>query len=112
MKEEILDRYMQAGAAAKKILEAGARKIQADVSLLEVADFVENSILEEGFGIAFPVNISLNEAAAHDTPSPGDQRVFANGDIVKLDIGSTLTGHADTACTVDLGDQPLLCEAS
>ena len=113
MKEEILDRYMQAGAAAKKILEAGARKIQADVSLLEVADFVENSILEEGFGIAFPVNISLNEAAAHDTPSPGDQRVFANGDIVKLDIGVHLDGYiADTACTVDLGDQPLLCEAS
>jgi len=113
MKEEILDRYMQAGAAAKKILEAGARKIQADVSLLEVADFVEDSILDEGFGIAFPVNISLNEAAAHDTPSPGDQRVFTTGDIVKLDIGVHLDGYiADTACTVDLGDQPLLCEAS
>lgn len=113
MKEEIFDRYMQAGAAAKKILAAGARKIQADVSLLEVADFVEDSILDEGFGIAFPVNISLNEAAAHDTPSPGDQRVFTTGDIVKLDIGVHLDGYiADTACTVDLGDQPLLCEAS
>lgn len=113
MKEEIFDRYMQAGAAAKKILTEGAQRIQADASLLEVADFVEGSILDEGFGIAFPVNISLNEAAAHDTPSPGDSRVFAEGDMVKLDIGVHLDGYiADTACTVDLGNQPLLCEAS
>ena len=78
-----------------------------------MADFVENSILEAGFGIAFPVNISLNEAAAHDTPSPDDTRTFAKGDMVKLDLGVHLDGYiADTACTVDLGDQPLLCEAS
>lgn len=113
MKEEIFDRYMQAGAAAKKILCEGAERIRVGASLLEVAEFVENSILDEGFGIAFPVNISLNEAAAHDTPSPDDTRTFAKGDMVKLDLGVHLDGYiADTACTVDLGDQPLLCEAS
>lgn len=113
MKEEIFDRYMQAGAAAKKILSEGAQRIQVGASLLDVADFVENSILEAGFGIAFPVNISLNEAAAHDTPSPDDTRTFAEGDMVKLDLGVHLDGYiADTACTVDLGDLPLLCEAS
>lgn len=104
---------MQAGAAAKKILSEGAQRIQVGASLLDVADFVENSILEAGFGIAFPVNISLNEAAAHDTPSPDDTRTFAKGDMVKLDLGVHLDGYiADTACTVDLGDLPLLCEAS
>ncbi len=104
---------MQAGAAAKKILCEGAERIRVGASLLEVAEFVENSILDEGFGIAFPVNISLNEAAAHDTPSPDDTRTFAKGDMVKLDLGVHLDGYiADTACTVDLGDQPLLCEAS
>ena len=104
---------MQAGAAAKKILAAGAARIRPDIPLLEVGTFVEDMILEEGFGIAFPVNISLNEAAAHDTPSQGDTRVFAPGDMVKLDIGVHLDGYiADTACTVDLGNQPVLCEAS
>ncbi|HOJ97259.1 MAG TPA: type II methionyl aminopeptidase [Methanospirillum sp.] len=113
MKEEISDRYMQAGAAAKKILTAGAGRIQVGTLLCDVADFVEGMILDEGFGIAFPVNISLNESAAHDTPSPDDTRVFAEGDMVKLDIGVHLDGYiADTACTVDLGNQPLLCEAS
>lgn len=113
MKEEIFDRYMQAGAAAKKILAAGAGRIQVGTSLRDIADFVEGMIQDEGFGIAFPVNISLNESAAHDTPSPDDTRVFAEGDMVKLDIGVHLDGYiADTACTVDLGNQPLLCEAS
>ncbi len=113
MKEEIFDRYMQAGTAAKKILAAGAGRIQAGTSLRDIADFVEGMIQDEGFGIAFPVNISLNESAAHDTPSPDDTRVFAEGDMVKLDIGVHLDGYiADTACTVDLGNQPLLCEAS
>jgi len=113
VKEEIFDRYMQAGTAAKKILAAGAGRIQAGTSLRDIADFVEGMIQDEGFGIAFPVNISLNESAAHDTPSPDDTRVFAEGDMVKLDIGVHLDGYiADTACTVDLGNQPLLCEAS
>lgn len=113
MKEEIFDRYIQAGAAAKKILSRGADLIKPDITLIEVATFVEDMIQNEGFGVAFPVNISLNEAAAHDTPSPDDTRTFAPGDMVKLDIGVHLDGYiADTACTVDLGDQPLLCEAS
>lgn len=104
---------MQAGAAAKKILTAGAERIKIDVPLLEIATFVEDMIQSEGFGVAFPVNISLNEAAAHDTPSPDDTRTFAQGDMIKLDIGVHLDGYiADTACTVDLGDQPILCEAS
>lgn len=113
MKEEIFDRYIQAGTAAKKILTAGADRIKPDVPLIEIGTFVEDMILEQGFGIAFPANISLNEAAAHDTPSPEDTRTFARGDMIKLDIGVHLDGYiADTACTVDLGDQSLLREAS
>jgi len=113
MKEEIYDRYIQAGKAASEILKTGAGLISPDVSLLEVGSKVEEMILDKGFGIAFPVNISLNEAAAHDTPSPDDIRVFQTGDMVKLDLGVHLDGYiADTACTVDLGDQPVLLNAS
>lgn len=113
MKEEVYEQYIQAGKAAKKILTAGAERIQVGESLLEVGTFVEQMIHDEGFGVAFPVNISLNEAAAHDTPSSGDDRVFVDGDMVKLDIGVHLDGYiADTACTVDLGDRQILREAS
>lgn len=82
-------------------------------SLLEVAETVEEEVKNTGLGLAFPVNISLNSDAAHDTPSPSDERVFAEGDMVKLDIGVHCDGYiADTAMTIDLGNQPLLVEAS
>ncbi len=82
-------------------------------SLLLVAETVEEEVKNTGLGLAFPVNISLNSDAAHDTPSPSDERVFAEGDMVKLDIGVHCDGYiADTAMTVDLGNQPLLVEAS
>lgn len=109
----MIDQYKQSGRLAKKILHKGARMIAPGVSLAEVADCVCTMIHDEGAGIAFPPNISLNEAAAHDTAAPSDDRTFAAGDLVKLDIGIHIEGYiADTALTVDLGDNALLVEAS
>jgi len=45
--EEIFDRYMQAGAVAKKILTAGAERIKPGVLLLEIATFVEDCIMRK-----------------------------------------------------------------
>ena len=113
MKEEIFERYIQAGKVASTILKKGADMIRPDASLAETAAQVEQMIIDAGLGVAFPVNISLNESAAHDTPSPEDNRTFRTGDMVKLDLGAHLDGYiADTALTVDLGDQGLLVEAS
>lgn len=113
MNEEIFERYIQAGKVASIILKKGADLIRPDASLAETAAQVEQMIIDAGLGVAFPVNISLNESAAHDTPSPDDNRIFRTGDLVKLDLGAHLDGYiADTALTVDLGDQGLLVEAS
>ena len=104
---------MQAGKVASEILQKGAALIRPGASLVEVACTVEEMVLDAGLGVAFPVNISLNEAAAHDTPSPGDERTFVPGNMVKLDLGVHLDGYiADTAMTIDLGDQSRLVEAS
>lgn len=113
MNEEVFDRYIQAGKGASNILRKGSALIKPDASLAEVATRVEEMIIDAGLLIAFPVNISLNEAAAHDTPSLVDERIFVPGDMVKLDLGVHLDGYiADTAMTVDLGDHGLLVEAS
>ncbi len=113
MNEEVFERYIQAGKAASTILRKGSDLIKPDVSLAETADQVEQMVIDAGLGVAFPVNISLNESAAHDTPSPGDERIFKAGDMVKLDLGAHLDGYiADTAMTIDLGDQKQLVEAS
>lgn len=113
MNEEVFDRYIQAGKGASAILRKGSGLIRPGAALADVGARVEEMVHESGLSVAFPVNISLNEAAAHDTPSPDDERVFAPGDLVKLDLGVHLDGYiADTAMTVDLGDHSLLVEAS
>jgi methionyl aminopeptidase len=116
MEEEIeleLDKYRSAGRILAEVREDAIERIKEGVSLLEVAEFVENSIREKGGEPAFPCNISRNEEAAHATPSMDDKAVFGK-DIVKLDIGTHIDGYiGDSAVTVDLsGDNEGLVRAS
>src|SRR5512138_554701 len=113
MKDEIFDKYREAGIIAAKILQEGAKEIRIGASYLDIVESVESRVKDEGAALAFPLNLSLNEDAAHDTASYGDPRVFARGDVVKLDLGVQLDGYiADTAITIDLGVNSLLVEAS
>ncbi|HWR59680.1 MAG TPA: type II methionyl aminopeptidase [Thermodesulfovibrionales bacterium] len=113
MKEEIFEKYRDAGEIAAKILRRGAKEIREGVSYLEVVESIEVQVSEEGAALAFPLNLSLNEDAAHDTASPCDVRVFSRGDVAKLDLGVQIDGYiADTATTIDLGNNSLLLEAS
>jgi len=113
MNDEILDNYRAAGDISKKILHEGAQAVRIGGSYRELVEFVESRVQEEGAGLAFPLNVSLNEDAAHDTASAGDERVFSKGDVVKLDLGVHIGGYiADTATTVDLGSNTLLLDAS
>ena len=113
MDEEIFENYRQAGALAASVIKKGTQEIRAGASYLDVVGFIEDLVNSEGSGLAFPLNVSLNEDAAHDTASLDDPRVFRKGDIVKLDLGIHVEGYiADTAVTVDLGNNDLLVEAS
>jgi len=113
MNDEIFENYRVAGQIASKILIRSAREIRIGVSYLEVVESIETQVKEEGAELAFPLNLSLNEDAAHDTASPNDARLFARGDVAKLDLGVQIDGYiADTATTVDLGNNALLLEAS
>lgn len=111
--DEVFDTYREAGRIAARILKAGTAMIRPGAAILEVVESVEQMVTDAGAGLAFPLNLSLNEDAAHDTASIGDERLFAGGDVAKFDLGVHLDGYiADTAVTVDLGDHPLLVEAS
>lgn len=113
MNDEILDKYREAGIIAARILRAGAKEIHAGARYLEVVESIESRVAGEGAALAFPLNLSLNEDAAHDTASYGDDRVFVKGDVAKLDLGVHVDGFiADTAMTVDLGNNSLLVDAS
>jgi len=111
--DEVLEQYREAGRIARRILTAGAGMVRPGAGVLETVEAVEAMVLEADAGLAFPLNCSFNEAAAHDTASEDDERVFAAGDLIKLDLGVHLDGYiADTAVTIDLGDHGELVRAA
>ncbi len=101
---EQLNKLRKAGEVAGNARELGMELVHEGGKLYDVAQEVEGYIREHGCGLAFPCNISLNEIAAHYTPSVNDKSVFELGDVVKIDCGAELDGYVgDTAGTVEVG---------
>ena len=112
MESDILENYRKAGRILAKVCREARSKVDVDVPLIEVAEFVEGSIRKEGAEPAFPCNISRDREAAHYTPGPEDDSIFGES-MTKLDIGVHVDGYiADAAITVDLSGHPELVEAS
>jgi methionyl aminopeptidase len=103
MNEEVFDKYMKAGRIAATARDTGADHIKPGVSFSEIVNEIESIITDNGAGIAFPTNISVNHIAAHFTPPKGDGHVFHKGDVVKVDVGAHVDGYiADTAITIEV----------
>jgi len=93
--------YRKAGKIASSIKELIRIIVQPKVKLEEIADQIESKIIELGGKPAFPVNLCMDETAAHDTPIYGDERV-ASG-LLKIDFGVSIEGCiCDVALTIDL----------
>ena len=101
---EALKRYIQAGKIAAEARNFGVSHVKVGGSSLELANAIENLIRERGGACAFPVNIGVNDVAAHYTPSRNDDIRFRHGDVVKIDVGAHVEGFpADTTATVEVG---------
>ncbi|WP_435359437.1 type II methionyl aminopeptidase [Haloarchaeobius sp. DFWS5] len=112
LEAEQYEKHREAGRILAEVRDAAAEMVEVGASHLEVAEWAEDRIRELGGEPAFPVNISVNEEAAHATPSIDDDSTFGE-DMVNLDIGVSIDGWlADTAITVDLSGNPELAEAS
>jgi len=103
MEDDVKEKYLKAGAIAARVRKEGAGMIKPGALLLDVAEFVEDEIRRQGGKPAFPVNLAINNIAAHYTPCSGDDWRFVSGDLVKLDLGVHVDGYiADTALTVEV----------
>lgn len=100
--EQDLESLRKAGQIAGKALTYGKSLIKPGVKLLDVTEKIEKFIENEGGELAFPVNISCNDTAAHYAAKHNDEFVFKD-ELVKLDVGVHINGYiGDTACTIDL----------
>jgi len=101
MDKKIFDSYVKAGVIASEIKKEIIPDIFVDAKLLDIAEKIENMIRDNGGEPAFPVNLSLNEIAAHYTPIKNDPIVIKEKDILKIDLGVHIDGFVcDTAMTV------------
>jgi len=109
---EQYEKHREAGEILAQVRDETAAKVEVGASHLEIAEYAEDRIRELGGKPAFPVNISVDEEAAHATPSIDDDATFGE-EMINLDIGVHVDGWlADTAITVDLSGHDELAEAS
>ena len=105
------ENHREAGEILAQVREEAADRVEVGASHLELAEWTEERIRELGGEPAFPVNISIDEEAAHATPSADDSSTFGE-EMINLDIGVHIDGWlADTAITVDLSGHDDLAEA-
>ncbi len=99
--DDKMEECINAGKIAVQARDFAVSIAKKDMPLKELAEKIEDKIIELGGKPAFPVNLSINEVAAHDTPSHDDSRK-AHG-LLKIDLGVHIDGFiADTAVSVDL----------
>lgn len=95
------EKIIKAGKIASQVKEYAKSIIKKDMPLLEIAEKIEAKIIELGGKLAFPTNLSINEIAAHFTPSYNDE-TLAHG-LLKIDLGVHIDGWlSDTAFSLDL----------
>ncbi|MFX0203241.1 MAG: type II methionyl aminopeptidase [Candidatus Hodarchaeota archaeon] len=98
-----LEDLKRSGRITATILSKAKSWLKPGVSILQICEKIENAIQKLSAMPAFPVNISINEQAAHYTSPPYDKSVLPSIGVVKLDIGASIDGWiTDTAVSVAL----------
>ena len=105
-----LDSLKKAGDIAKEVKKFTRPKIKVGIKVLDLVNDMESKISELGGACAFPVNISINNIAAHYTsPLKDDNLVIKETDVVKVDLGVHVEGYiVDTAFSINFNDDKLL----
>ena len=105
LEKNAVEKYKKAGKIASEARTFAESLVKDSALLIEIAQKVEDKIKSLGGDLAFPVNLSLNEDAAHFVPDVGDNTALKQGDLVKIDLGVSVDGYiADTAITILIGD--------
>ncbi|MCX8194466.1 MAG: type II methionyl aminopeptidase [Candidatus Pacearchaeota archaeon] len=101
MEQKELQKWREAGRVGAQVLSFAKKIAKPETPLLEIAEKVEQEIEKHKATSAFPINLSINEVAAHSSPNHDDKSV-AQG-LLKIDVGVNIDGFiSDTALTLDL----------
>ncbi|MDE1834353.1 MAG: type II methionyl aminopeptidase [Candidatus Micrarchaeota archaeon] len=100
------NKLKEAGKISRQALEFARSQVKPGRKLLEIAESIEGFIKDKGLEMSFPVNLSINESAAHYTPEYDDKTLVPEGAVLKVDLGARKdTCLTDCAITVSLSDK-------
>jgi methionyl aminopeptidase len=103
------DKYLKAGKAVAEAKKLARKIIEPGIPFLEVADKIEDEIYKNDCELAFPVNMSLDQIAAHYSPIIDDTLIIPEKGLLKIDCGAHYDGFvADSAITINLDEDPQL----
>jgi methionyl aminopeptidase len=106
MEKEIIEHYNKASSISEKVINYAKALLIENSNAFELAEKIEQKIIKFGGELAFPVNICVNEIAAHYSPPLGDTLILKKGDLVKVDLGIHIKGYiCDRAFTVCIGEK-------
>ncbi|UZE94280.1 MAG: type II methionyl aminopeptidase [Candidatus Pacearchaeota archaeon] len=101
MEEKEIEKWKKAGKLGAEVMAYAKKIIKPEMPLLEIAEQIEKKIKSLGATSAFPINLSINEIAAHSSPLHNDG-TKASG-LLKVDLGININGYiSDLACSLDL----------
>ncbi|HZX19968.1 MAG TPA: type II methionyl aminopeptidase [archaeon] len=102
MEKEELNSYKKAGEITLEAQELAKKTLKEGANLFDFAEKIEEAIKKKGGFPAFPINLSVNEVAAHYTPSFESKDELPDGAVIKVDIGVHVDGFiCDSARTID-----------
>lgn len=109
-KELKISSLRKAGEIAQKVKKFIKPKIKIGTKALDIIKLTEEKIEELGGSCAFPVNLCINNIAAHYTsPMKDDDLLIIDNDIVKIDLGVHIEGYiVDTAFSISFNEDPEL----
>lgn len=98
---EDIEKWREAGKKAFQLMNFASKLVKPEVPLLEIAEKIEQEAERLSCSFAFPINLSINEIAAHYSPSH-DDKTIASG-LLKVDMGVCIDGFiSDIAKSFDL----------
>ena len=106
MRELNIEALEKAGRIATEALRFAKDFVKPGIKVLDICEELERRILSEATGMSFPVNVSINEVAAHYTSPEDDETIIPEGSIVKIDLGAHVDGRiSDAAISVAFNEE-------
>lgn len=104
LSNEELEKYREAGRIAALVMRKSKKLVSKGRKLAIICNSLENEIRSHSVEPSFPVNVSVNQIAAHYTSPIDDDLVIPERAIVKIDLGAHIDGYiSDHARTFTVG---------